>query len=202
MPETPTETAGGWTPDQLMQPALVMIDPAVVQRMLAVLRSTDTNPKCQIIGWTRHLRKLCCLSRIVHQIFQTLPEKLEKHSRHWINSKSQNHVVSNSGTIPHITQVSITSIRNSPPLKINTRYLEEDIFTAIGGVVAQCKGAYACIAMLAGFRTIAFRDPNGIRPVGMASRKAANGAEGLDYIFSSESVVADACGSTHRLARC
>ena len=27
------------------------------------------------------------------------------------------------------------------------------------------------------------RDPNGIRPVGMASRKVANGGEGLDYIF-------------------
>jgi len=74
------------------------------------------------------------------------------------------------------------------------RINEEDIFTAIGGVVAQCKGAYACIAMLAGFGIIAFRDPNGIRPIGMASRKAASGGEGLDYIFSSESVVADACG--------
>ncbi|KAL9715427.1 amidophosphoribosyltransferase [Leucoagaricus gongylophorus] len=76
------------------------------------------------------------------------------------------------------------------------RINEEDIFTAIGGVVAQCKGAYACVAMLAGFGIIAFRDPNGIRPIGMALRKAANGDEGLDYIFASESVVADACGFT------
>ncbi|XP_006457857.1 hypothetical protein AGABI2DRAFT_215821 [Agaricus bisporus var. bisporus H97] len=75
------------------------------------------------------------------------------------------------------------------------RINEEDIFTAIGGVVSQCKGAYACVAMLAGFGIIAFRDPNGIRPVGMASRKTANG-EGSDYIFASESVVADACGFT------
>lgn len=74
------------------------------------------------------------------------------------------------------------------------RINEEDIFTAIGGVVSQCKGAYACVAMLAGFGIIAFRDPNGIRPVGMASRKAASSGEGMDYIFASESVVADACG--------
>lgn len=71
------------------------------------------------------------------------------------------------------------------------RINEDDIFTAIGGVMSECKGAYACVAMLAGFGIIAFRDPNGIRPVGMASRKAG---EGQDYIFASESVVADACG--------
>ncbi|KZP21228.1 amidophosphoribosyltransferase [Athelia psychrophila] len=71
------------------------------------------------------------------------------------------------------------------------RINEEDIFTAIGGLMKQCKGAYACVAMLAGFGIIAFRDPNGIRPVGMAVRKSGTGR---DYMFSSESVVADAAG--------
>lgn len=75
------------------------------------------------------------------------------------------------------------------------RINEEDIFTAIGGLMTQCRGAYACVAMLAGFGLIAFRDPNGIRPLGMASRRAASG-EGKDYLFSSESVVADASGFT------
>lgn len=55
----------------------------------------------------------------------------------------------------------------------------------------QCKGAYACVAMLAGFGIIAFRDPNGIRPVGMGVRKTSTGN---DYLFASESVVADASG--------
>jgi amidophosphoribosyltransferase len=71
------------------------------------------------------------------------------------------------------------------------RINEEDIFTAIGGMMKQVKGAYACVAMLAGFGIIGFRDPNGIRPVGMASRKTATGN---DYMFASESVVADAGG--------
>lgn len=73
------------------------------------------------------------------------------------------------------------------------RINEEDIFTAIGGMMSQVKGAYACVAMLAGFGIIGFRDPNGIRPVGMATRKAGNGN---DYIIASESVVADASGFT------
>lgn len=71
------------------------------------------------------------------------------------------------------------------------RINEEDIFTATGGLMKQCRGAYACVTMIAGFGIIAFRDPNGIRPVGMASRKAATGK---DWLFASESIVADAGG--------
>ena len=72
------------------------------------------------------------------------------------------------------------------------RINEEDIFTAVGGLMDQCKGAYACVAMLAGFGIIAFRDPNGIRPVGMGVRRVEGG--GKDYMIASESVVADAAG--------
>ncbi|PSS35620.1 hypothetical protein PHLCEN_2v1443 [Hermanssonia centrifuga] len=75
------------------------------------------------------------------------------------------------------------------------RINEEDIFNAIRDLMQQCKGAYACVAMLAGFGIIAFRDPHGIRPVGLASRVAAGG-QGKDYLFASESVVADASGFT------
>ena len=57
-----------------------------------------------------------------------------------------------------------------------------------------CIGAYACVGMLAGFGLIAFRDPNGIRPVGVATRPGARGGE--DYLVASESVVAQASGFT------
>jgi amidophosphoribosyltransferase len=72
---------------------------------------------------------------------------------------------------------------------------EEDIFTAIGGLMKQAHGGYACVAMLAGFGIIAFRDPNGIRPVGMCRRRSAESPEaGDDWCFTSESVVSDALG--------
>ncbi|WVQ97243.1 amidophosphoribosyltransferase [Kwoniella sp. CBS 9459] len=72
------------------------------------------------------------------------------------------------------------------------RINEEDIFTAIGDLTRTCIGAYACVAMLAGFGLIVFRDPNGIRPAGLATRKGARG--GTDYLVASESVVAQGCG--------
>ncbi len=53
------------------------------------------------------------------------------------------------------------------------RINEEDIFTAIRDLMKQCKGGYTCCAMLAGFGIIAFRDPNGIRPLGMCSRPSS-----------------------------
>lgn len=86
-----------------------------------------------------------------------------------------------------ILNIFANNLQQTGKFRIN----EEDIFTAIGGMMTQCKGAYACVAMLAGFGIIAFRDPNGIRPVGMAVRKSGSGK---DYMFSSESVVPDAGG--------
>jgi len=74
------------------------------------------------------------------------------------------------------------------------RINEEDIFSAIQGVMREAVGAYSCVAMLAGFGIIAFRDPHGIRPLGMCSRPAEHpidGTHGRDYCFASESVVGD-----------
>ncbi|ADV21438.1 amidophosphoribosyltransferase, putative [Cryptococcus gattii WM276] len=72
------------------------------------------------------------------------------------------------------------------------RINEEDIFTAVGDLTKACVGAYACVAMIAGFGLVVFRDPNGIRPVGIATRKGARG--GLDYLVASENIVAQGLG--------
>ncbi|WFD24545.1 amidophosphoribosyltransferase [Malassezia equina] len=74
------------------------------------------------------------------------------------------------------------------------RINEEDIFAAIQGVMSEAVGAYACVAMIAGFGILAFRDPHGIRPLGMGRRRSdasASDGHGYDYCFASESVVAD-----------
>ena len=72
------------------------------------------------------------------------------------------------------------------------RINEEDIFVAVRGLMTQCRGAYACVAMLAGFGIIAFRDPNGIRPLGVARRPTPDGA--TDWLCASESAAADVGG--------
>ena len=72
------------------------------------------------------------------------------------------------------------------------RINEEDIFVAVRGLMTQAHGAYACVAMLAGFGIIAFRDPNGIRPLGVARRPTPDGAS--DWLCASESAVADVEG--------
>ena len=72
------------------------------------------------------------------------------------------------------------------------RINEEDIFVAVRGLMTQAHGAYACVAMLAGFGIIAFRDPNGIRPLGVARRPTPDGDS--DWLCASESAVADVGG--------
>ncbi|KAI9143605.1 phosphoribosyltransferase-like protein [Paraphysoderma sedebokerense] len=71
------------------------------------------------------------------------------------------------------------------------RVNEEDIFNAITALYSQVRGAYACVAMIAGFGIVAFRDPNGIRPCVYGYRETAYGR---DWMIASESVALDALG--------
>ena len=61
----------------------------------------------------------------------------------------------------------------------------EDMFNAVTEVNAQATGGYASIAMIIGHGILAFRDPNGIRPLVFGKRETSNGVE---YMFASESV--------------
>jgi len=65
------------------------------------------------------------------------------------------------------------------------------IFRAVAGVHRRCRGAYAVVAMIAGYGLLAFRDPFGIRPLCIGHNDALGGSE---YLVASESVAVDALG--------
>jgi amidophosphoribosyltransferase len=67
------------------------------------------------------------------------------------------------------------------------------VFEAVEGVHKRCRGAYAVVAMIANFGLLAFRDPNGIRPLVIGRNDSENGVE---YVVASESVALDVLGYT------
>ncbi|CAE6466270.1 unnamed protein product [Rhizoctonia solani] len=104
--------------------------------------------------------------------------------KRFLDTDAHRHINTNSDS-EVLLNIFANNLQKTGKFRIN----EEDIFTAIRDLMHEARGAYACVAMLAGFGIIAFRDPNGIRPLGFARR-------GEDWIVASESVVADAAGFT------
>jgi amidophosphoribosyltransferase len=67
----------------------------------------------------------------------------------------------------------------------------ETIFKAVAGVHRRVRGAYAVVAMIAGYGLVAFRDPFGIRPLVIGRNETP---QGMEYIVASESVAIDTLG--------
>jgi amidophosphoribosyltransferase len=74
---------------------------------------------------------------------------------------------------------------------IRLRLDAQTIFTAVANVHRRCRGAYAVVAMIAGYGVLAFRDPFGIRPAVIGYNETDGGTE---YMVASESVAVDALG--------
>jgi len=70
----------------------------------------------------------------------------------------------------------------------------DDIFTAIEAVHRRCEGGYAAVALIANQGIVAFRDPNGIRPLVVGVKERATGDR--EYMVASESVALDVLGFT------
>ncbi|MFT4307651.1 MAG: amidophosphoribosyltransferase [Microbacterium sp.] len=68
----------------------------------------------------------------------------------------------------------------------------EQVFQAVSRVHERVEGSYAAIALLAGYGLLAFRDPFGIRPLILGTRKADNGR--YEWLVASESLVLDNAG--------
>jgi len=70
---------------------------------------------------------------------------------------------------------------------------EKDFFSAIKGLHRRVRGGYAVVTLIANYGLVAFRDPNGIRPLVYGKRDTAKGTE---YMIASESVALDVLGFT------
>jgi|TARA_B100001142_G_scaffold291374_1_gene309513 amidophosphoribosyltransferase len=64
--------------------------------------------------------------------------------------------------------------------------LDKIIFDACTKTMKKVKGAYSCIAMVNQVGLFAFRDPNGIRPLVLGSRKSAEDPEKDEWCVASE----------------
>ncbi|MGM0563427.1 MAG: amidophosphoribosyltransferase [Pseudomonadota bacterium] len=71
------------------------------------------------------------------------------------------------------------------------KLLPEDVFSAVRNVFRRAKGGYAVVSMVAGRGILAFRDPNGIRPLIYGKRETP---EGTEYMVASESVALEGNG--------
>jgi amidophosphoribosyltransferase len=69
----------------------------------------------------------------------------------------------------------------------------DDIFRAVEAVHRRCRGGYAVVGLLVNYGVVGFRDPQGVRPLVIGSRKGEQGAE---YMIASESVALDVLGFT------
>ena len=104
-----------------------------------------------------------------------LKEKLfHKNLRH-INTNSDSEVLLN--IFAHALQK-----------KQKVELTKNDIFEAVDEVHNRAEGAYSVIIMISGYGIVAFRDPNGIRPLIFGSK------DNSKYMFSSESVAIDCLG--------
>ncbi|WP_336652769.1 MULTISPECIES: amidophosphoribosyltransferase [unclassified Leucobacter] len=68
----------------------------------------------------------------------------------------------------------------------------EQVFEAVSRVHQRVEGSYATIALIAGYGLLAFRDPNGIRPLVLGRRTATSGAD--EWVVASESLVLESGG--------
>jgi amidophosphoribosyltransferase len=110
---------------------------------------------------------------------EQLKNELFRQDLRHVNTNSDSEVLLN--VLAHELQENATNYRLDPAT----------IFAAVSGVYRRCHGAYAVVAMIAGYGLLAFRDAHGIRPLVFGRAETGHGHE---YMIASESVALDALG--------
>ena len=111
---------------------------------------------------------------------EQLQQELFLEDRRHVNTSSDSEVLLN--VLAHELQAHST---------MRYRLDIKNIFDAVSGVHSRCRGAYAVVAMIAGYGLLAFRDAYGIRPLVIGSHQTDLGTE---YLVASESVALDTLG--------
>jgi len=86
------------------------------------------------------------------------------------------------------SEVLLNVFAHEMQIRANGKPTPEQVFDAVEAVHRRCKGGYAVVAMIVGYGIVAFRDPNGIRPLVLGKR---NSEQGEEYMVASESVALD-----------
>ena len=73
-------------------------------------------------------------------------------------------------------------------IRANGHPTAEQVFDAVEALHKRCSGGYAVVALIVGHGIVAFRDPNGIRPL-VLGRRAAEGGD--DSMVATVSVALD-----------
>jgi amidophosphoribosyltransferase len=110
---------------------------------------------------------------------EALKDEMFRQDLRHINTNSDSEVLLN--VLAHELEKASVRLRLDPPT----------IFAAVTALHRRVRGAYAVVAMIAGYGVLAFRDPYGIRPAVIGFNETG---EGTEYMVSSESVTVDALG--------
>ena len=110
---------------------------------------------------------------------EQLKDEMFRRDRRHINTDSDSEVLLN--VLANALQAAARGVSLDPAT----------IFEAVGEVHARVRGAYACVAEIAGYGILAFRDPHGIRPLCYGVAETDHGTE---YLVASESVALEGLG--------
>lgn len=111
--------------------------------------------------------------------WRELRESLYRVDRRHINTNSDSEVLLN--VLAHELRSAASGVS-----------LDDDaMFRAVAAVHKRVRGAYAVVAQISGYGLLAFRDPNGIRPLCIGRQETD---EGVEWMVASESVALEGSG--------